>query len=170
VSEIHSPRPTRRVLVLVDLAGYAAAFAHNDDATMAAFTQAYYELCAEVLEGAGGRVVKFIGDACLSVFPVEGAAAAVGAVRDLATRVARLAKTRHVPVEMGANLHVGEVVEGLFGPDAHARFDVIGAAMNETARMGRGGLLRISRALREELPPAERQRWLPESEDAFVPA
>lgn len=170
MSEIHSSRPTRRVLVLVDLAGYAASFGHHDDATMAAFTQAYYELCAEALEGAGGRVVKFIGDSCLAVFPVEAAPAAVDAVRALAARVSVLAKGRRVPVEMGANLHVGEVVEGLFGPEAHARYDVIGAAMNQTARMGRGGVLRISRALREELPPTERQRWLPESEDVFVPA
>ena len=63
---------------------------------------------------------------------------------------------------MGANLHLGEVMEGLFGPEGHARYDVIGAAMNDTARMGRGPGLRISRVLWQTLPEAERALWRPE--------
>lgn len=162
--------PTRRVLVLADLAGYAAAFTTHDDDAMAAFTQAYYRICVDVLEGADGRVVKFIGDGCLCVFPAEAALAAVDAVRTLADRVAALSAEQGVTVELGANLHLGEVMEGLFGPADHARYDVIGAAVNSTARMGAGGTLRISRALREALPDAERPRWLPESAEVFVPA
>lgn len=163
-------QPTRRVLVLADLAGYAAAFATHDDDAMAAFTQAYYKVCVEVLEAAGGRVVKFIGDGCLCVFPPDAGAVAVDAVRSLADRVAELAREQDVAVELGANLHLGDVMEGLFGPPDHARYDVIGAAMNVTARMGAGGTLRISRVLREALPDQERLRWLPESADVFVPA
>jgi len=161
---------TRRVLVLADLAGYAAAFTTHDDDAMAAFTQAYYQVCVDVLEDAGGRVVKFVGDGCLCVFPSDAGVVAVNAVRTLADRVAELARERGVAVEMGANLHLGEVMEGLFGPPDHARYDVIGAAMNVTARMGGGGTLRISRALRDALPDQERLLWLPESADVFVPA
>lgn len=163
------PTRERRVLVLVDLAGYAAAFSHLDDEGMAAFTQAYYHECVDALEGAGGRVVKFVGDACLAVFPVEGAAGAVDSVRTLEARVSTLAAERDVSVRMGANMHVGEVMEGHYGPDTHSRYDVIGAAMNDTARMGRGGVLRMSRALLQELPEDERGRWIPESEDVLVP-
>lgn len=153
------PRPGRRVLVLVDLAGYAKAFTGHDDATMAAFTQAYYGVCARVLEGAGGRIVKFVGDACLAVFPVDHAHGAVEAVRRLDGQVSALAAEQGIPVAMGANLHLGEVMEGLFGPEGHARYDVIGAAMNDTARMGRGPALRISRTLWETLPEEERALW-----------
>ena len=160
------PRPGRRVLVLVDLAGYAKAFTEHDDATMAAFTQAYYGVCAEVLEGAGGRIVKFVGDACLTVFPVDQATVAVEAVRSLDGHVAALAAERGIPVAMGANLHLGEVMEGLFGPEGHARYDVIGAAMNDTARMGRGPVLRLSRTLWEALAESERALWrLEEAEE-----
>ena len=156
------PRPGRRVLVLVDLAGYAKAFTQHDDATMAAFTQAYYGVCARVLEGAGGRIVKFVGDACLAVFQSDHAPMAVEAVRSLDGQVAALAAEGSIQVAMGANLHLGEVMEGLFGPEGHARYDVIGAAMNDTARMGRGPGLRISRVLWQTLPEAERALWRPE--------
>lgn len=156
------PRLGRRVLVLVDLAGYAKAFTHHDDATMASFTQAYYGVCAQVLEGAGGRIVKFVGDACLAVFPVDHAQGAVEAVRSLDGQVSALAAEQGIPVGMGANLHLGEVMEGLFGPEGHARYDVIGAAMNDTALMGRGPVLRLSRTLWEALAGEERARWRPE--------
>ena len=43
----------------------------GEDALVAKFLQRFYELSGEILAPAGARIVKFMGDAGLCVFPEE---------------------------------------------------------------------------------------------------
>jgi adenylate cyclase len=104
----------------------------------------YFECTAGSVEESGGDVLKFVGDAVLGIFPCEeqGAAAcrsafeaAQAALAKIATFSAEQVAQGHLPVRVGISLHLGEVVFGNIGAAQRLDFTVIGAAVNEAARL-----------------------------------
>src|SRR5437867_1023081 len=53
--------PVKRIIMLIDLAGFAKASQSAGDAKIVEFLQDYYTACEEVLSAKGGTVVKFMG-------------------------------------------------------------------------------------------------------------
>src|SRR6478736_5474589 len=113
-------RETKLVLFAVDLAGYTRACAHESALSIATFLNAWYRQCAEHVRSRGGRVVKFIGDACLAVFPESRALDAIDAATALGGALRSL--RQGWPVDLGANLHIAVVAEGEYGPDHDRRY------------------------------------------------
>ena len=107
----------------------------------------YFEVTAGAVIASGGEVLRFIGDAVLAIFPVDGsdgsavraAHAATDALRDANIRLeatnARREGDGEAPISFGAGLHVGEVLYGNIGVPERVEFSVIGAAANEAARI-----------------------------------
>jgi adenylate cyclase len=101
----------------------------------------YFGIMATEVQKHHGEVLKFIGDGMLAVFDIEGSArdkaccqalhAAIGAANALAT----LNKDRAEKLNVRMALHLGEVVYGNIGAANRLDFTVIGAAVNETARI-----------------------------------
>jgi class 3 adenylate cyclase len=148
-----------RLIVNIDLAGFAKTFQTRTDIDVAAWLQEFYVACDRALTAHGGAVIKFMGDACLAVFERERAADAVTAIRALRAQVDALARTGNMPVALGANLHIGAVIEGEFGgPSRHGR-DVIGRGVNQTFLLGRGAGIRISEPVYRALPSGARSPW-----------
>ncbi len=102
----------------------------------------------------GGEVLRFIGDAALAIFPIgtasrileesctpeEGACErALAAARDARARVEAVngrRRDRGEPIiHYGLALHVGDVMYGNIGVPERLEFTVIGAAVNEAARL-----------------------------------
>lgn len=148
-----------RVIAVFDLAGYAQAFRVRTDLEMAHFLDRYYREAENSIDQAGGRVVKFIGDSVLAVWEPEDASRAVAAVVALQRVVEALGREMGVPVQAGANVHSGSVVQGDFGHGPSRRADVIGRAVNQTFLQGRGPGIRISEPVYRRLPSAERGPW-----------
>jgi uncharacterized protein (DUF427 family)/class 3 adenylate cyclase len=100
----------------------------------------FYCMAGAVLD-AGGEVLRYIGDAVLAIFPIEGDAAeacerAVKAARTAAQRVASINEQKpELPIRYGIGLHVGTVTYGNIGVPERLEFTVIGAAANEAARV-----------------------------------
>ena len=87
-----------------------------------------------------GQVLRFIGDAALAIFPVDGNAAeacakAVAAAQDALARMEKLNENRTRPLRFGIGLHLGELTYGNIGTPSRIEFTVIGAAANEAARI-----------------------------------
>lgn len=152
-------RETKLAIAVLDLAGFFALCRDHEDLEIAAFLEDFYRLCHDRIAAAGGRVVKFVGDAVLSVFPPERTAAAVEAAVALRREVARLGEARGWRVAAGVNLHLARVVEGEFGPEGDRRYDVIGSGVNHAFVMGRGAGMRISEPVYRQLPSGERSPW-----------
>lgn len=150
-------RERQLVIVLVDLANFSPAVRGMDAVGIADLLARYYAEVDEVVPAAGGRVVKYMGDGCLCVFPVERAADAVEAVIALDARVGALAAELDLPMEMGANLHLSTVAEGEFG--AEGRYDVMGVGIIHTFKMGAGTGIRISEPVYRKLPSHTRRAW-----------
>jgi adenylate cyclase len=150
---------SKLVLLSVDLAGYTRAVASLDALTVARFLDAWYRQCADAIRRHGGRVVKYMGDACLAVFPPERTVDAVDAARELADAVAPIAAEHHLPLRLGGNVHLAVVAEGEFGPDDDRRYDVLGSGVNQLFLMGGGAGLRITEPVYRQLPNERRAAW-----------
>jgi len=150
---------SRLVIFVGDLGGFALACRERSDAEVARFLDRYYAMADAVLSEAGGRVVKFMGDAVLATFPAEEAAAAVHAAVTLDVSTERLAREHAMPVTTGVNLHLGTVVEAELGRGASRRPDVVGRAVNQAFLLGGGPGIRISEPVYRSLPSGERSPW-----------
>lgn len=156
----HPWRPRKRVLMLADLTGYTRFCERFDDADAAHLMHRWYERCHAVVAGAGGRVVKFLGDGCLASFPPGACVDAVDACEDLARAARDLGEEYGVDMRIGVNLHMATVLCGRFGPPEVAdREDVIGAGVNATFLLGRGAGVRLSEPVYRALPSDRRGPW-----------
>ena len=156
-----SPQFTERKLLLClhDLAGYARLAHHMPDREIAEFLNDYYALNVAAIKEAGGLVLKYMGDAVLSVFEPEHASEAVARMAQLARDVVQLGEKRGAHIQSGCNMHVEQVVVGEFGPEGERRHDAIGKGMNHVHLMGRGPGLRISEPVYRSLPNDARAAW-----------
>lgn len=144
---------TKLVLVSVDLAGYARATASLDALSIAAFLDGWYAACAAAFRPKGGRIIKFMGDGCLAVFPEDRTVDAVDAIEELAKTPLRL------PLKLGANVHIAIVAAGDIGPEGDRRFDVLGSGVNHLFLMGGASGIRISEPVYRQLPNDRRGAW-----------
>ena len=120
----------------------------EEDARVAAFFAAFYELAAQHVEPAGGRIVKVMGDAGLVAFPRESAEDVIAALCELARDARKRARDFGLDTYLAVNVHVGPLVSGDFGPPGAERYDVVGKTVNVAARLGRRGVTLSPQAFR----------------------
>lgn len=152
-------REAKKVLLVADLAGWSRAAGPLDAATIATFADAWYRAAAEVVRARGGRVVKFLGDACFATFDEGRAADAVDAAAELRSDLERIRASHPLAVDLGVNVHLAVVAEGEFGPDDDLRYDVLGNGVNHLFMMGGGPGVRISEPVYRALPNERRGPW-----------
>jgi adenylate cyclase len=107
----------------------------------------FFECAAEPVLGNGGEVLKFIGDAVLAIFPVDGedgddaaiakaCQRAFGAAQDIIARIAAVpARADRPAMHCAIGLHFGNVMYGNVGSPKRLDFTVIGTAANIAARL-----------------------------------
>jgi adenylate cyclase len=150
-------RERQLVALMVDLARFTNAVAGMDALEIAALIDRFYATAATTVTQHGGRVVKYLGDGCLAVFPSEGAVDAVDCVEELRLLVDDLGSDFDADLELGANIHLCTVVEGEFGTEGV--YDIVGTGVIHTFRMGSGPGVRISEPVYRKLPSAMRDPW-----------
>jgi class 3 adenylate cyclase len=152
--------PTKRVIVVIDLAGYTKAVQSEGDLKAVKFLQGFYTECEKSISGRGGTIIKFMGDACLAIFPADRAHDAVKAVLDLQSSINALAARDQLQMTLGANLHLTSAIEAELGTGPSKRRDIIGRGVNQTFLLGRGSGIRISEPVYRALPSAARSAWI----------
>ncbi len=106
----------------------------------------YFEYCAAAASARGGEILQFIGDAILIVFEIrnesERAAvcesaldAAIDAFDSIAVVNHRRRRAGQAIIEFGLGLHVGAVTHANVGAPDRLAFNVVGPAVNMTARI-----------------------------------
>ena len=106
----------------------------------------YFEYCAAAAAARGGEILQFIGDAILIVFEIGKAGtreqvceAALDAAIDAFDSVAVANHRRHragqAEIRFGLGLHVGTVTHANVGAPGRLAFNVVGPAVNMTARI-----------------------------------
>ena len=106
----------------------------------------YFEYCAAAATARGGEILQFIGDAILIVFEIgkcgdranvcaAALEAAVDAFDSIAVVNHRRKRAGHASIEFGLGLHVGTVTHANVGSPGRLAFNVVGPAVNMTARI-----------------------------------
>ncbi len=106
----------------------------------------YFEYCAAAAAARGGEILQFIGDAILIVFEIpspdketevcESALdAAIDAFDSLAVVNHRRRHAKEQQIEFGLGLHLGQVTHANVGSPGRLAFNVVGPAVNMTARI-----------------------------------
>lgn len=126
------------LIVFADLTKFAVYSQHLDDREIADTLDMYYRSVSATIERAGGRVVKFIGDGVLIVFPEDAIDGGVKSLLELKKTIGDLMESRGWPGRLVIKAHFGEVVAGSFGPSQ--TFDVIGKNVNATAMLHSTGI------------------------------
>lgn len=136
----------RAVIWLCDLRGFTALSESLSGDDLIELLNQYFGAMAGAVEGSGGEILKFIGDAMLAIFPVDtqtGTEDACG--RALAASIEagasigghnRIRRESGAPaIDYGIALHVGDVIYGNIGGETRLDFTVIGPAVNLAARI-----------------------------------
>lgn len=129
-----------------DLRGFTSLSESLPAAQLLQLLNEYFEHCAVSAAARGGEILQFIGDAILIVFeirsPADGDAvceaaldAAVEAFDSLAAVNQRRRGAALPEIQFGLGLHVGEVTHANVGAPDRLAFNVVGPAVNKTARI-----------------------------------
>jgi adenylate cyclase len=146
------------LVAFTDIAGFARAAAHLFDqpAEMLALMDAYFELVGDIVESAGGRVVKCIGDAALIVFPVAQVDAGVQALVQLKEQGDAWLARQGLACRQQIKAHYGSLAGGPVGTRSAKLWDVYGEAVNGAARLPSTGLALSPEAFRQLGPETRR--------------
>jgi adenylate cyclase len=145
------PRPgylqgqEREIAVLfADLRGFTSLAEHKLPFDVVFLLNRYFRGMAQAVEGAGGRIDKFIGDGVMALFglEVERATAcrqALAAARAMALELAemnrQLAHDLPQPLRLGIGLHFGPAIVGEMGAGATVSVTAIGDTVNTASRL-----------------------------------
>ena len=103
------------LIAFVDLTRFFVQSQRVTDADLADTLDDVYECVTARVEKSGGRVVKFLGDAALLVFPEAAVDRGVEALLDVKEAVDGLMDRRRWDCRLTVKAHFGTAVAGPFG-------------------------------------------------------
>ena len=133
------------LVAFADLTRFAAQSLRVSDVELAAMMDAVYQRVSSRIEEAGGRVVKFIGDAALIVFSEADADRGVGALLDLKEDIDAFMTDNDWECRLNIKAHFGTVIAGPYA----GRFDVLGKNVNAAAMLDSPGVALSVEAFRK---------------------
>jgi class 3 adenylate cyclase len=147
-NEIDSIQELKVLVGFFDLTNFAR-YTGWDATEMMTFLSDYYEFTGDIIEEAGGTVVKFMGDAALIIFPETHVNEGVVALRKLQTQGDAWLAERGINSRNKVTAHFGEVACGPVGTRHHKSFDVFGIAVNTAARLNSNGFAMTAQVFRQ---------------------
>jgi class 3 adenylate cyclase len=151
----------RRVVMFCDISGFMRLSGSLGSA-MPGFLQEFYELVGNAVVERGGALVKYLGDAVLSVFPdgrePDAARCAIRLRQDFAALV-----RAHAPgdaARLEAAISSGEVVQGTFGHPSLRTEDIMGDAVAHASVLNRVPGIVVTEAVKNALGGTFRTRQL----------
>jgi adenylate cyclase len=129
-----------------DLRGFTNLSESLPAADLLQLLNEYFENCAAAAAARGGEILQFIGDAILIVFEITSpeqeapvCESALDAAIDAFSQIAVVNhRRRHAQlpeIEFGLGLHIGTVTHANVGAPDRLAFNVVGPAVNKTARI-----------------------------------
>ena len=129
-----------------DLRGFTRLSESLEPAKLLRLLNDYFEQCATAAAARGGEILQFIGDAILIVFEMRGPEderavceaaldAAIDAFASIAVVNHQRRRAGEPPIEFGLGLHLGTVTHANVGAPYRLAFNVVGPAVNKTARI-----------------------------------
>ncbi|HVP08545.1 MAG TPA: adenylate/guanylate cyclase domain-containing protein [Burkholderiales bacterium] len=129
-----------------DLRGFTALSESLPAGELLQLLNEYFEACAAAASARGGEILQFIGDAVLIIFEIrrledetrvceDALDAAVDAFSAIAVTNHRRRHAGLREIAFGLGLHLGTVTHANVGAPDRLAFNVVGPAVNKTARL-----------------------------------
>jgi len=131
--KITTPAPMDLLVGFWDLTGYMRYCLKKPDDDVFRLMSEFFDLTGGIINDAGGRFVKAIGDAGLAAFPVGEADEGVRAFLKMKTEGEAMLCAQGVNSRSIVKLHVGPVIAGMVGAPGDKRFDIYGKTVNTAA-------------------------------------
>lgn len=159
-------------VMFADLRGFTQLSEHRLPYDVVFILNRYFAEMGAAIEGAGGRIDKFIGDGIMALFgidsgPAEGSRQALAAARAMGERLADLNASLEgdlkEPLRIGVGIHLGSAIVGEMGYGRVRGVTAVGDTVNTASRLEtltkqHGAQLIVSQALVEaagvDLDPA----------------
>jgi len=134
------------VVLMSDLRGFTTVTDRLDRELLPEMLNSYFDCMVEPVIGAGGEVLKYLGDGLLAVFRIDGerqyadvcrcaARAALEAVGRTESLNEQRMQAGQPVMELDLALHLGDVLYGNIGAADRLDFTVIGPVVNEVSRI-----------------------------------
>jgi hypothetical protein len=142
--------PTEQELLVgfYDLRGYMRYAETAEPRQLLDLMTGYFALTGEIIQEAGGRLIKTLGDAGLAAFPAELADPAVRALQSLRAKGRDWLAERGYRSQVVVKLHLGPVAVGRVGAPGQEILDVYGQTVNIAAALPSSGLALTPAAFR----------------------
>ena len=128
-------------IMFCDVRGFTAMSERLSGEGVVRVMNELFQVVGEEAESRGGEILKFIGDAMLIVFSINGgneaavASAMVDTVRAAAEGVEEVSQRLEEELSIGFGCHLGDVVYGNIGTTRRLDFTVMGSAVNLASRL-----------------------------------
>jgi adenylate cyclase len=152
LSDLRDITEAELLVAFSDLHGFKGFARSITDRDLFDRMAAYYEWVGDQVATTRGRVVKFMGDAALIVFPGEDLDSGITALLALKREGDRWLESRGISCVHRIKAHLGPVVCGAMGTRVEKHFDVIGETVSTAAMLESGGLSVTARVI-EGLKP-----------------
>lgn len=165
----HAQGAERRIAILfADLRGFTKLSESKLPYDVVFVLNQYFKTMGEAVEGAGGRLDKFIGDGVMALFgieegPEEGCRRALDAAQRMAAGLSRLNEALKMDLDqmlkLGIGIHCGPAIVGEMGHGSAMHLTAVGDAVNTASRLESatkdfGAELVISAEVAERAGPA----------------
>ena len=140
---------TTLLIVFTNLSRFSAQSLQLDDVEIADALDDYYDQVKSAAKGSGGRVVKFIGDGALLVFPEDRVDEGVDSLLLLKHSIDDRMKKRGWECRFAAKAHFGTAIAGLFEGPEGKQYDIIGKDVNTAAMLDSTGVTLSVEAFRK---------------------
>ncbi len=134
--DLTEPTDMELMVGAFDLIGYFNYCKTVPTRTVWDILDGYMDLTGGIIQKAGGRFVKAIGDAGLTAFQAKDADEGVHAHLELLQKGDIWLKEHGYPSRARVRLHLGSLTCGPMGAPGQKYFDIIGPTVNTATRVG----------------------------------
>lgn len=113
-----------------DLTGFAKLTSKLSEEELFQFLSDYYEFVGDTIASSSGKVIKFMGDAALMLFPEQQSDAGIRVLLKLQQSGDEFLSSRGASCRHHIRAHFGPVQVGELGTRDDKRIDVIGSTVN----------------------------------------
>ena len=155
-TDLRMPTEQELLIGFYDLSGYTRYAEHTEPQRLLDVMAGYFALTGQIVQDAGGRLIKTLGDAGLAAFPAEQADPAVRAVQALRSKGRDWLAQHDYKSQVVVKLHLGPVAIGKVGSPGEEIIDVYGKTVNVAATLPSTGLA-MTPAVFRSLQPETRK-------------
>ncbi len=155
-------RIEEKTIMFIDVHNYSLAY--DDLLENYNFLQEMYERLGDLIFGAGGEIVKYLGDAILCIFSAGGAIQAVNCAQQMRQIFAEMVASKGLreELELEVGIGSGQVGVGECGHPTLRQRDIFGDEVNRVARIGHYQGIAITEQVYEQVKAVFQTKRLPD--------